>query len=303
MRLSGLDDFFGRRPGWWSAVWLLLLLTAAQPDPARAQDPDSAAGAPVEARDTVPTSSREARLSRLPVVREAVLLGRSSVHVVSAPLRWGMDDARTMGLATGGVVVASLLDEAGRDLMARNQSRTADRLEEAVEPFGKERGLQLLGGLYLAGLVLEDRKLRAVAVEGAASALVAAGLIQPAIAEITGRPRPRRNLPAYTSRPFSGNHSFPSGHTIAAFATTSVIAAEYSHPAVQVAAYGLASGVGLARMYRGAHFFSDVVAAGMLGTVVGRSVARFARDYRDRLWVEPVVQGEETFLVLRVGVR
>src|SRR5690606_1227034 len=153
-----------------------------------------------------------------------------------------------------------------------------------------------VGALYAAGLVLDDPHARAVATEAVASGLVAAGLFQPAIAEVVGRSRPRKGLPAHSFDPFSGSISFPSGHTTAAFAAASVVAAEYGHPAVGVAAYGLATAVGVARMYAGAHFLSDVAAAALLGTAVGRSVARFGRERREGLRLLPVAGAGGTYL-------
>ena len=279
---------------------LLLILCGLAAPPALAQGLDSLAVPAVA--DSAENESRPGRLERMPVVGEVILVGRSGAHVLTAPLRWRADDLRTLGLAVGGVAALSLLDERGRDLMERSQSAAGDRLEDLVEPLGRERGLQLLGGFFVAGLVLDDPRMRAVAAEGVASGLVAAALIQPALAEVTGRPRPRKNRPAYTFEPFSGNISFPSGHTTAAFSVASVIATEYDHLAVRVAAYGLASAVGVARMYRGAHFGSDVAAAALLGTAVGRSVARFGRDYRARIRLEPVVHGSQTLLVLRLAI-
>ena len=139
-----------------------------------------------------------------------------------------------------------------------------------------------------------------MAAEAVASGSVAAALVQPALAEAVGRPRPRKGRPAHSFDPFSGSISFPSGHTTAAFAAASVIATEYAHPAVGIAAYGLASAVGVARMYAGAHFLSDVVAAGLLGTAVGRSVARFGQAYRAELRLVPVPGGDDAALVVSV---
>ncbi len=272
-----------------SAVLLLvsfLLLPPAFACPARAQSPDSLAASPAPADIAAPP-----RLATLPVVGDLVLAGRAAAHAATAPLRWGRGDLGTLGLAAGSLALVSVLDATGREVMEESRSEAGDRAEEAVEPFGRMRGAQVVGALYAAGVVLDDDRLRAVAAEAVASGVVAAGIFQPALAGATGRSRPRSGRSVRSFAPFSGSISFPSGHTTAAFSVASVIAAEYPHPAVRVAAYGLASAVGVARMYAGAHFLSDVVAAAMLGTAVGRGVARFGAGYRERLRIVPAAGG------------
>jgi membrane-associated phospholipid phosphatase len=63
--------------------------------------------------------------------------------------------------------------------------------------------------------------------------------------------------------------SFPSGHTITAFALADVFTERYKeHRWVPWAAYGLASVVGFSRLTLQAHFPSDVFAGGVLGVVI-----------------------------------
>jgi len=68
------------------------------------------------------------------------------------------------------------------------------------------------------------------------------------------------------------NSSFPSNHTIIAFSSAAVIASEYDGWLTQVTAYGLAGGVGVARIMARQHFPSDVFVAGVIGWMIGRHV-------------------------------
>jgi membrane-associated phospholipid phosphatase len=69
--------------------------------------------------------------------------------------------------------------------------------------------------------------------------------------------------------------SFPSGHSIGAFALAAVFAERYrQHRWVPWVAYGLAGVVGLSRITLQAHFPSDVFAGGFLGSAIGRDVTR-----------------------------
>jgi membrane-associated phospholipid phosphatase len=63
--------------------------------------------------------------------------------------------------------------------------------------------------------------------------------------------------------------SFPSGHTITAFALADIFAERYKgHRWVSWVAYGLAGVVGFSRLTLQAHFPSDVFAGGVLGVVI-----------------------------------
>jgi len=66
-----------------------------------------------------------------------------------------------------------------------------------------------------------------------------------------------------------GGKSFPSGHTITAFALADVFVERYpEHRWIPWVAYGLAATVGFSRLTLQAHFPSDVFAGGALGIVM-----------------------------------
>jgi len=68
------------------------------------------------------------------------------------------------------------------------------------------------------------------------------------------------------------DNSFPSGHTITAFAVATVIARRYrAHRWVPWVAYGVAGAIGFSRVTSEAHFPADV----FLGAALGYSIARF----------------------------
>jgi membrane-associated phospholipid phosphatase len=71
----------------------------------------------------------------------------------------------------------------------------------------------------------------------------------------------------------SGGNSFPSGHTIAAFAVATVISRRYPHQRwLPYVAYGLAATIGFSRLTLSAHFPADVFVGGVLGYAVSRFV-------------------------------
>jgi membrane-associated phospholipid phosphatase len=80
---------------------------------------------------------------------------------------------------------------------------------------------------------------------------------------------------------FQGGASFPSEHASVSFAIASVIAHEYPGPMTQLLAYGLAGGVGAARIVGHQHFTSDVLVGSALGWYLGRQVYRSHSHYSD----------------------
>jgi len=83
---------------------------------------------------------------------------------------------------------------------------------------------------------------------------------------------------AYHSDPhgefWEGGKSFPSGHAASSFAFASVIAHRYPHNFwLKWGAYGLATGVSLARVGGKKHFASDILVGGTLGYVTGTYLA------------------------------
>jgi membrane-associated phospholipid phosphatase len=211
------------------------------------------------------------------IPEEGALFVGSMGDALSAPTRWNGSDYLKIPAAAVGIGVLSLLDEAARDFMQRNQSRAGDDFANTIEPMGTVANYYLLAGFYFTGIIADDARARRVAAEGLASSAIAGALITPVLQKVTGRHRPRAERGAYTFEPFGGHLSFPSGHTTQAFAVASVIASEYDAWWVKVAAYGVASMVGFARMYHDAHHLSDVATAALIGTTVGTGVVHMRR--------------------------
>jgi membrane-associated phospholipid phosphatase len=131
--------------------------------------------------------------------------------------------------------------------------------------------------LYAIGRIHKDSKMQRTALL-AGEAMADTALVQTVLKDATMRLRPV-SYPASgwfktSSSPTSyirGNGSFPSGHSIEAFAVATIIARRYgNHRWVPFAAYGLASLVGFSRLTLNVHFLSDVVMGGALGYSISR---------------------------------
>jgi membrane-associated phospholipid phosphatase len=132
-------------------------------------------------------------------------------------------------------------------------------------------------GMYAIGRVRKDSKMQRTALY-AGEAMADAALVQTVLKDATMRLRPI-SYPASgwfvtSSSPtkyIRGNGSFPSGHSMVAFAVATVIARQYrNHRWVPYAAYGAASLVGFSRLTLNVHFLSDVFMGGALGYTISR---------------------------------
>lgn len=97
-----------------------------------------------------------------------------------------------------------------------------------------------------------------------AAASLGAGLIAHALKLLVGRTRPELWLGPF-HHAWGGANSFPSGHTVGAFAIGGVLLIASRSGGLRVVALLLASAVGLSRMLAFRHWLSDVVMSAFLG--------------------------------------
>jgi membrane-associated phospholipid phosphatase len=155
--------------------------------------------------------------------------------------------------------------------------------------YGEDWGrmLRVMGFLPLwaaaaAALILHDRVPLRAAFRSRGGLLFLGATIGGIAAEVTKiivRRRRPGDLGEYTFRSFadrpfsSGGLGLPSSHALVAFGAAAVLARIF--PRARWIWWGLAWGCGLTRVADGAHFFSDVAAAALLGWLVGALVWRW----------------------------
>ncbi len=145
------------------------------------------------------------------------------------------------------------------------------KLSREVSYAGSIYGLGAVAGtFYLIGRETKNDRARETGILSA-EALVDTAIVGGALKGITQRGRPLDGRER--SEFFDGGSSFPSGHSIQVWSVATIIAHEYSESrAVQVAAYGLASAVSIARFTGHKHYLSDVVVGSAMGYGIGRYV-------------------------------
>ena len=128
----------------------------------------------------------------------------------------------------------------------------------------------MTGAAYFWGRITHNDHARETGVLATEAMINAIG-VDYAISFATGRERPAAS--GYQNVFFHpGNTSFPSDHAGVIWAFSSVVAQEYPSKWVQFGAYGLATGVSLARAAGNQHFLSDAFVGSVIGYQIGRHV-------------------------------
>jgi membrane-associated phospholipid phosphatase len=197
-------------------------------------------------------------------------------------------------ILAGGVVLSARLVHPLDDYYARrlqDSSTQQNRKLQVLATFVRTTaapGSYIIGStMYVTGRVANNRKLASLGLHGLEALLVGEATAT-VLKGIVGRQRPFVTpLDANNyklGRGFTeGNpyKSFPSGHSVAAFAAAAAVTAETARNApnstwfVAPIMYGGAAMVGISRMYNNQHWASDVLIGAGIGTFAGLKVVRF----------------------------
>ena len=143
-------------------------------------------------------------------------------------------------------------------------------------------------GMYAYGRLARDEKAADLGLHGTEAILIGAvtgGLLK----GLFGRERPYVSLNPFSYKPgrgFGGHgrekyRSFPSGHTISAFAAAAAVTSETrrwwrgSEKFIGPAMYGGAALAGISRIYHNRHWASDIMMGAAIGTIAGNKVVRY----------------------------
>lgn len=158
-----------------------------------------------------------------------------------------------------------------------------------------------LAALYLYGEKKTDHLAKDAALAGLQVFILSAGAVV-AVKHLTHRARPDQLAePYHWSGPFHNfqHESFPSGHTMRAFAVATVLSGYYPEkPGLGLALYGLAGLTAIGRLKSGEHWPSDVFAGAILGYALGRSVLHFNRRLSSQIQIH--ADGNTLGMIIRL---
>ena len=232
--------------------------------------------------------------------------------------RWMVQDARSFALdlaprapslLLGGAALFGAGMQVDAPVLNGIQIAYAGRILpplDFVNELGGPKAFPLAGVAFGATMLTGNDKLQDAAFTSFQT-LVYAGAISYGLKGAVGRVRPADAQDARQIRPFSGNTSFPSGHTTQAFAIVTPWMYYYPGP-ITYSLVALAGGTAVARIARNKHWPTDIAAGAALGFATGRYLAR--RHLRERghnaeaprLRVDPIASTQEigASLTLRI---
>jgi membrane-associated phospholipid phosphatase len=160
-------------------------------------------------------------------------------------------------------------------LIALAETLQSDATEDVVRIMnrfggGANPGL-IVAFFFIAGVVYRHRAWTMTAIAMAISGL-GAGILAQIVKKIVGRSRPELWIGTFEFTRDAAS-SFPSGHTVGAFALAGAILFTSTSRSLRAIALFLAAAVGLSRIFAFRHWPSDVLASALLGLLVAALVS------------------------------
>jgi len=201
-----------------------------------------------------------------------------SQHAVPVHPLFTRGDAWFAAATVASVALATRMDRWAAEEAPENNGSFAVGASHAGERLGNPEYWVPAFLAFRAADALGHRSDRAASLVRIAEGALAASASVSVVKFAVGRARPYQTPGDQdVVRPFSGNSSFPSGHTALAFGIASAIDRETSARWVPFVVYPLAGLVGWSRLRDGEHWSSDVVAGAALGFWTARKAVDFAR--------------------------
>ena len=172
-------------------------------------------------------------------------------------------------LAIGIAVTACVWGWFDQPLLAWAEGVQSDFTEDVIRLLNRLGGgmnpVMVVAFFLIAGIAYRQRRWVAQALAMAIAGL-GAGLLAQIVKHLVGRARPELWLGPLHYAPGSST-SFPSGHTVGAFALAGVLMFSARSRTLRVIAFVLAAGIGLSRILAFRHWPSDVTASAVIGLV------------------------------------
>ncbi len=182
--------------------------------------------------------------------------------------------------AIGGALVAAVWLFVDSSLMGLVESADSERVRDVIRIFNRLGGgmnpLMIIVFFAIAGMLFAHPYWAQMAVAMAAAA-AGAGFVVQILKVAVGRTRPELWLGPF-HHVFPSASSFPSGHTVGAFAIAGVITFASKGFSLRTASLLIATAIAFARVLTFRHWPSDVVASAMIGLAFGWFFATAIRE-------------------------
>ncbi|NOS84948.1 MAG: phosphatase PAP2 family protein [Ignavibacteria bacterium] len=188
----------------------------------------------------------------------------------------------------GGTVLSSTLDkDVRKQFSVPGLSQYSGTFLDGPTFYGYVQYPSILGGaLYTIGLLARESELRKTG-RMLIQSLVYSGTVTMALRYATGRHRPfssSGNQYEFSWFNSAGDtQSFPSGHTVVAFATSTILAEQIDTWWARGILYSFAALTGYARLHYDKHWFSDILFGAALGFGSSMFVIHRERDRENEI--------------------
>ncbi len=189
-------------------------------------------------------------------------------------------------------------------VQTQNRGEIEDFLSLTNE-FGSSRLIPATAGLFAASLLTDDARFQDAAFTSMQSLAYSTAAVF-AVKYAVGRMRPEAGAGARAFDAFSGNTSFPSGHTAAAFAVVTPWVMYYPNP-LTYGLFAVSAGTAVARIAKDRHWPTDVLTGAAVGFFTARYLSarhqKAAQSYEDpTIQLTPLVAPDAVGLNLRVSL-
>ncbi len=213
-------------------------------------------------------------------------------------------------LGAGFVLPSSQIDAPILERVQRGYTGNTRSYLDWTNELGGPKAVLPVAGIFGASLLTNDTRLQDASFTSLES-LAYAGTLTFGAKLLFGRHRPSDASVTSIFEPFSGNSSFPSGHSAAAFAIVTPWVLYYrDETPLAYALFALPAGTAVARIARNKHWPTDVVAGSAIGFFTARFLTRrhmsafggSSSAPRNRVAVAPTTVFGEPGLSLKVSL-
>ncbi|MBN1197792.1 MAG: phosphatase PAP2 family protein [Bacteroidales bacterium] len=162
------------------------------------------------------------------------------------------------------------------------QSHRIESLDGMLRFFSSATTFISIGMILVIGLLSRFSRAGVKKMFQVSIALFIAALITFSVKSLVNRVRPFREYHTIQKLSQGGGASFPSGHTLEAFAVATSVALLFRKKRIQIPVFCWAILVAYSRMALGVHYPSDVLGGLVIGIILAIGI-----DYGFRRWVNP----------------
>jgi membrane-associated phospholipid phosphatase len=223
-------------------------------------------------------------------VSDFIISWEDGLSFFSAPIHFSGEDWLYAAGLTAGTFILFTADDKIRENVLKIPG---NEIWDVPVKYGHITYANIFGAaLYTAGLFSREEGIRTTG-RLLIESLTFSGMSALGIRFLTGRRRPYHESGAWNFTGFKATnefHSFPSGHTVVAFAVSTVFAERLDNIWGRIGFYGLASLTAIASVHRDQHFLSDVFIGAALGFAAGKHVVsrEEARKNNKKIFTENI---------------